>query len=235
MTSIRIHSAPGRARLDLRAGSLVPRVIEQTASSARVALVAGGALLLGGDTVRIDIAVGEGCLLELEDIGGTIAYDADGEPSTWTVDVVVEAGGTLLWHGLPFIVASGAAVARTTRIDLAADARACLRETIILGRDGEAGGHARLRTDIRLADEPLFIEELVIDGDHQIPGVIGDNRVLDSILLAGSRASVSNPQSNVLDFEGPGCLARTLGREAHRASIANVWEKWRLELLEDRL
>ncbi|MHB1172349.1 MAG: hypothetical protein ACYCZY_07600, partial [Lacisediminihabitans sp.] len=84
-----------------------------------------------------------------------------------------------------------------------------------------------LRTDIRLADEPLFIEELVIDGDHQIPGVIGDNRVLDNVLAAGMRGPATPPPARVLEFEYPGSLARYVGMSMHTSPLNTVWASWR--------
>jgi urease accessory protein len=226
MTTISLSSDGARARLELRAGTIVPREIERGRSFARVALVAGGALLLGGDAITIRVVVGEGCTLELEDIGGTVAYDADGEESTWTVDVVVETGGTFLWHGLPMIVADGANVSRTMRVTLAPEARACLRETVVLGRANEIGGRLRQRTDIAIAGVPAFVEELNIGDGIDIPGVIGANRVLDSVLVAGARAPFTPPPVRVLELECAGSLARYLGADTHRSPLDSVWSSW---------
>jgi urease accessory protein len=226
MTSISLRLADTRARLDFRAGAIVPRVIEQDSSSARVALVAGGALLLGGDAVHIDIRVGADCALELEDIGGTVAYNADGLLSTWTVDVEVEARGVLIWHGLPLVVADGANVSRTTRIALGAGARACLRETVVLGRVGEAGGLVRQRTDVAIEGRPAFVEELAVGGGIDVPGLIGANRVLDSVLTVGLRGVAPPPTVAVLELEATGSLARYLGMSTHMSPLDAVWESW---------
>jgi len=206
MTHIHLSAANGRARLTTRAGALVPRVIESGPAFARVAIVAGGALLLGGDSVRLSITVGAGCTLELEDIGGTVAYNADGLRSQWLVEATVEANGLLIWHGLPFVVADGANVDRRTTITLRGPgALACLRETIVLGRTGERGGTIDLRTNVHTASatmpagqsqsapndgvaEALFVERLTVRGAEPVPGVVGGNRVLDSLLLLGTRA-----------------------------------------------
>jgi urease accessory protein len=226
VTSISLHAADGRARLDLRAGAVVPREIERTQTRATVALVAGGALLLGGDDVHIDVTVGAGCTLELHDIGGTVAYDAEGVRSGWSVEVTIGAGGTLLWSGMPLVVATGALVERSVRVDLATGARAFLRETIVLGRSFERGGIARLRTDAWQQGEPLFVEELSIDGDRPVPGVIGHNRVLDSILVLGTRDTPTGiTAGNLFEFEAPGSLARTLGSELHRESLDAPWAR----------
>ena len=230
-TFVAVHSAPERARLELRAGALVPREIERTATTARVALVAGGALLLGGDRVHLDIVVGHDCVLEIEDIGGTVAYDADGEDSGWSTTVTVEAGGTLSWSSWPFVISSGAAVQRSLRVDLAPGARACIRETIVLGRTGEVGGTARIRTDASLGERPLFVEELLVDGARSVPGVLGGNRVLDTILFLGDRPATTEAPSNVFELESPGAVARSLGTQTHRANLDELWKSWHEELL----
>lgn len=232
MTSIRIEAGMDRAVVDLRAGAVVPRLVRRSANTAHVALVAGGALLLGGDEVRISVTVGEGCLLELEDIGGTVAYDADQVSSSWHVRVSIARGGTLLWHGMPFIVASGASVERALAMEIAPSGRACLRETFVLGRAGEPGGSMRIRTDVRLGGKPLLIEELDVRGGVQVPGVLGDSRVMDTVLLAGARPPKRDTTlSTVLHFEEAGAMARSLGSEAHLSSVSDAWADWSRELL----
>jgi urease accessory protein len=243
MTHIHLSSAPGRARLTTRAGALVPRVIETGPDFARVAIVAAGALLLGGDSVRVSITVGAGCTLELEDIGGTVAYNADGLGSEWVVEATVEANALLIWHGLPFVVADGANVDRRTTITLRGHgALACLRETIVLGRTGESGGTIDLRTAVWSDAEPLFVERLTVHGDAPVPGVVGGNRVLDSVMLLGTRArpdaaAVSGMPARargcteVLQLEGPASIARSLQHDAHRSVLSPVWEDWRAHAL----
>ena len=51
---------------------VVPRLVRRHGRSVEVALVAGRAMLLPGDDVRIRITVGEGCTLRLVDIGGLV-------------------------------------------------------------------------------------------------------------------------------------------------------------------
>ena len=242
MTDIHLSAAPGRARLTTRAGALVPRVIETGPAFARVAIVAAGALLLGGDSVRLSITVGAGCTLELEDIGGTVAYNADGLGSEWVVEAIVEENALLIWHGLPFVVADGANVDRRSTITLIGDgALACLRETIVLGRTGERGGTIDLRTtvtvqqDERIAAEALFVERLTVRGAEPVPGVVGGNRVLDSVQLFGTRAPAdASPavpaaalgSTEVLQLDGPASIIRSLQHEAHRSLLSPVWDEW---------
>ena len=248
VTLVHLGAAPDRARLTLGTGALVARTVDVGPRSAHVALVAAGALLLGGDRVHIDVVVGAGCTLELQDVGGTVAYDADGEQSAWTVSIRVETDALLLWHGLPFVVADGAHVNRSTRIELAdASSVACLRETIVLGRTGESGGFVDLRTHVTIGAEPLFLERLPVRGTDRTPGILGDNRVLDTVLLAGLRVgdacsaastdtadavtALAAAGAELLQLEGPGSLARSLHLQAHRSPLALVWESWRARAL----
>ncbi|TFD59454.1 urease accessory protein [Cryobacterium sp. Hh7] len=243
VTAVHLAAAPGRARLTLGTGALVPRTVDVGPRSARVALVAAGALLLGGDRVHVDVVVGAGCTLELEDVGGTVAYDADGEHCEWTVSIRVESDALLLWHGLPFVVADGAHVSRSTSIELAdSSSVACVRETIVLGRTEESGGFVDLRTHVTIGTEPLFLERLPVRGTDRTPGILGDNRVLDTVLLAGLRAAdtagtvtaLGAAGTELLQLELPGSLARSLHIQAHRSPLALLWENWRDQALSSR-
>jgi len=222
-TTIRIDRAPGRARLSLRAGLLVPRTITVGPDHARVALVAAGALLLGGDAVTVDIHVDAGCTLELQDIGGTVAYDADDRLSRWDARITVAEGGTLIWDTCPFVVATGARVHRDTRIELAADAAASLRETLVLGRHGETGGAIRSRTAVTLDRRPLFVEELHARGGVPEPGILGGARVHDVIATYGRR----HDGEGVVQLERPGSLMRYLGADTHASPLDPTWRAWR--------
>ncbi|MGN8025167.1 urease accessory protein UreD [Microbacterium sp. 22242] len=227
-TVVRIERREDRAALELRTGHLSPRPLERTADRARVALIANGALLLGGDHVRVEVCVGAGCVLELEDIGGTVAYDADGRRSSWTADVVVEAGATLLWAGLPLIAAGGSDVTRESRIRLGSGAVACLRETLVLGRHGEAGGRMTNRTRVDADGRPLLVEELRIGGGDATPGVLGAHRVLDAVALYGVRGpDVPGLDGAVLQLHGEGSIARFLGAETHLSPLSATWRAWR--------
>lgn len=222
-TRIAVHPGDPRARVDLAVSALAPRLISRDASRAHIALAAAGMILLGGDEVHVDVTVGAGCLLELEDVGGTIAYRADGRPSSWTMAVRIEEGGALLWRGLPFVVTDGAEVERRTTLELAAGAAAVIRETLVLGRHGEDGG--RLRSSFTATDEegPLLVEQLDLDGLVPEPGVLGAHRVLDAVIALGFEPS-TGPGDLVL--EHPGAIARHLGAETHTSRLDRVWDDW---------
>ncbi|WP_454165073.1 urease accessory protein UreD [Gordonia iterans] len=229
----RALSSP-RARVTMSSGAgtvLVPRLIGRTAFSAQVALVSGGAMLLGGDRLDVRISVGAGCTLELTEVGGTVAYDADGAPSFWTVDAELGPGASLVWSGLETVVSGGADLTRSLRLRLAAEACALIRETTVLGRSGERGGRARLVSDVAYDGVPLLVEDFDVRGDHPVPGVCDDNRVVDTVLMAGRRPA---DPGGALALDGPGALARYLGHETHRSPMPLVWSRWCAEILGRR-
>lgn len=229
VSRITVTAAPGRAGVDLAcdsgygrvdAAALVPRLLNRTECSARVALVAGGAMLLGGDDIELHVHVGPGATLDLEDIGGTVAYPGPGQ-SRWGVTVNVGDGGLLRWAGKPLIVADGAEVSRRTTIRLGADARVLLRETTVLGRAGELGGVVALNTDVADADGPVLVEELRLAGGLGLPGVTADHRVVDAVLALGFR-----PTGQAMQLHSPGALARHLGDHTHDSPLDAVWQSW---------
>lgn len=171
--------APVRVRTS--DGLLAARIVSRDGTRAEVALVAGGAMLLGGDHVVVSVRVDAGCALTLTDVGGTVAYDGDGRECRWDADIRLGPGARLTWAGLPFVVADGADVHRTTTARLGSDARLTLRETVVLGRSGERGGHLTLRTDVADDVGPILVEELTASGDRPVPGVLGGHTVIDTL------------------------------------------------------
>lgn len=233
MTTIAVSGAApgGPPKVRLTPGLLQPRLVTRRAGFAHVALVAGGATLLGGDSVSIRVKVGAECTLRIEDIGGTVAYPSTGRPSAWNVDAVVGDGGVLVWESFPFVVADRALVRRRSTVRRGADAQVCLRETLVLGRTGEAGGRIVSATDIRDVDgTPFFVEELSLDGEQPQPGVLGGSRVLDTAIMVGAEPDEPTPtdtdEGNVLVLARPGAVARAIGSATHAAHVDVRWQRW---------
>lgn len=226
-TRIAVHPGEARLRVGLITGALAPRIVDRDASSARVALAAAQMLLLDGDAVRIEIEVGAGCTLEIEDIGGTVAYPGT---SSWKVRARIGAGGRLLWRGLPFIVTADARARRHTEFVLGPAAAVLLRETLVLGRHDEIGGG--IESGIAAVGDggPFLVERLEADGAFPGPGVLGAYRVVDSVVAIGYRPPAA-PGDLVL--ERPGAVARFLGQHAHGSRLDAVWSVWRATLLQD--
>jgi urease accessory protein len=221
---IAVHPGEARVRVGLVTGALAPRLIDRDSSSARVAIAAAQMLLLDGDAVRIEIDVGADCTLEIEDIGGTVAYPG---VSSWQVRARIGEGGRLLWHGLPFVVAAEARTRRRTELVLGHGAAVLLRETLVLGRHGEIGGVIESGIAATGDDGPILVERLEASGALPGPGVLGAHRVVDSVVAIGYRPP-TGPGDLVL--EQPGAVARFLGQHAHTSGLDAVWSAWRAAL-----
>jgi len=230
VTLIAVDPAPGRARVRHTPGPVAARVQRVDERGARIALVATTALLLGGDHVEFDVRVGPGAWLDIVETAGTVAYDAQGAASGWTVRADVAEGGTLTWSGEPFVVADGANVVRATSIDLAADATACLRETLVFGRVGEAGGALRATTRVRHTGAELLVEDLDLPDatTRRLPGMLGRCRVIDTVLLSGA-SPPATPRllaGTRYDLARLGAVARVLDTDTDRSGLDAVWRDW---------
>jgi urease accessory protein len=226
-TRITVERSDGRARVGLVMGAFAPRLIDREAATARVALAAAHMLLLDGDDVLIEIEVGDGCTLEIEDIGGTVAYPG---ASSFEVAATIGVGARLLWRGLPFVVTTGATARRRTSFTLAAGASLLVRETLVLGRHGEVGGAIASGITVTRDGDPALIERLEADGAVPGAGVLGPHRVLDSVIAIGYRPPSS--QGDLL-LEEPGAVSRYLGDQAHRSALDAVWTSWRAALVSE--
>lgn len=231
-TSVRVRAAaaPGApVRVGAADGLLASRLITRGTTSATVALVAQGAVLLGGDHVVVSVDVDDGLDLTLLDVGGTVAYDGAGLPCRWDVEIRLGADSRLTWAGLPLVVATGADLTRTTTVRLGARSRAVLRETTVLGRSGERGGRVLVRSDVHDDAGPVLVEELTADGARPVPGVLGPHRVLDTLSdLHGTDtdedpppagSALTDPGLTTLPLERGGTLVRWLGSATHASPL----------------
>ncbi|UPO77479.1 urease accessory protein UreD [Arthrobacter sp. Helios] len=161
----------------------------------RVALIGIHMMLLGGDDIRIELNVGPGVTLEVIEPAGMVAYDAEGVASRWSLDAVLGEDSALVWDGAPFVIAGGADVFRQTRVRMGAGARVLIRETLVLGRSGEAGGALRSVTRLTGPGGDFLYEDLDLTGvRRQAIGVLGTSKVLSSATAAGWRpAPVQGP------------------------------------------
>lgn len=219
-TRISVAAAEPRAHVSVSVGLLAPRVVERGPARALIAVSAAQMLLLDGDELTIDVEVGDGCTLEVEDVGGTVAYPG---VSSWRLVARVGEAATLLWRGLPFVVASGAQTRRVTNVALGAGAAVLLRDTVVLGRHGERGGAIGAHTHIQDAHGPVLVEHLEVDAVTPQVGVLGTNRVIDSVIAAGFRPP---PFPGALVLETPGAIARHLGAATHESGLDDVWRSW---------
>lgn len=225
-TSIAVEVRGGRHVARLVNGLLRPQLIAADADRCRIGLLATTALLLGGDEVALDVTVGPGATLDLFDVAGTVAYHGRGRPASWRLTLALAASATLRYAGEPFVVADGADVTRSTQIDVAATATARLRETLVLGRAGEEGGRLRSHTAVRVGGRDVWREDQLLDADagRTWPGLLGDRRVLDSMIVLGPDPgpAAAPPAVRFALLDGAGSVTRYLGREL-AASPLHRW------------
>lgn len=196
------------------------RRVRATGAVVRVALIAGQALLLAGDVVRIEVSVVGPVTVELIEPAGTIAYNMRGTPDPtahWEVAIDVRNGARSTWFGEPFVVAEGAHVTRTTTIDCDATSVVALRETIVLGRTGEQGGRLLTRTRATLEGRPVLLEDLDLDPSTRSGwAVLGPNRCLDSWTVIGERLP---EQPDTMQLDEPASVRRWLGTDVHASPL----------------
>ncbi|GAB3169391.1 hypothetical protein GCM10027059_34180 [Myceligenerans halotolerans] len=217
MTRVAVErpAGPGTpVRVRTSDGLLAARLVSRDEVRAEVALVASGAMLLGGDHVVVGVRVDPGCALTLTDVGGTVAYDGDGAACRWDTDIQLGAGATLAWAGLPFVVAAGADAHRATTVRLGAGSHLALRETVVLGRTGERGGRVVLRLDVADDAGPVLVEELTAAGDHPVPGVLGDHAVIDTVTTLHGSPDADRHSEPAASTDGPADIGPGRGRPA---------------------
>lgn len=229
-TTLAVTPADGRVHVrigtpgDTGAPCLRPLLLGSGARHARVALVPDGALLLAGDAVRLDVVVGPGIRLELVEPAGTVAFDMRGGDASWDVRLDLAADATVVWAGEPFVVASGARVRRSTTVDLGPGARLLVRETLVMGRHGERGGHLEQVWSAHGHDGvPLLVEQTVLDDRAERPGILGGHRSIGTVVALGVQVDADLCADGRLDLECGGTVWRGLSHEAHRAVPEDAW------------
>lgn len=234
-TRVRVSPGTGLQRCMVRttitqsepsAPTIRPVIVRHDSRGALLSLMPEGALLLAGDAIEIDVTVDPGMTLELVEPGGTVAFDMHEGRASWDVSVRVGAGGALAWAGEPFVLSEGADVSRSTRIRYAADARIAVREMLVLGRSGEGPGTICQSSVVRTDSRPVLVEELAIDR-HTASSLIGDNRVISSVLAVGvPRPEVAGCLDRRDRFDlaaDTATLWRRLGRHVHETTLAEAW------------
>jgi urease accessory protein len=235
---IRCESASGTTRLSglSASGLLRARALPTRDGVARVALVQTAASLLSADHITMTVDCGAGCRLELVEVAGMVAHDVRGGPGAQLdVRVALGAGARMSWAARPLTLAAGCDLRRSTRVDLHPDAVLLWRDTIVLGRAGEAPGRMVADLDVRRAETELHAERLDT-GDLELlssPVVLGAGaRVLDTLALYGARA----PQAEgTLQLVGPGTIrplpAPSLATAARM--LDPLQARWRADLFCD--
>jgi urease accessory protein len=216
-----LDAASGITRLPVLR-SQVPLVLRRTPDA--VYLVGGAAGPIGGDLLDLRIEVGAGATLRVRSAAASIALPGpDGLESVLTVTAAVAAGASLEYLPEPVVVAAGARHATIFLVTLAEGASLLLRDELLLGRHGEAGGAARSVLRVDYAGRPLLRQALEVSGTDDVslgPAVLAGHRAVGNLLRAGpevgaSQASTAgSPTVAVMPLAGPGILITALADDA---------------------
>jgi urease accessory protein len=216
----------GHAVTELRRGTRVaPRILDRGPHAVRAAFVPTQAGPLAGDRDSTRIVVGAGATLVVEPVAATLALPGAAR-TVLRLDITVREGGRLVFDEGPLIVSAGAEVERRCMIELEPGAIAALRETVILGRDGEAAGMLDSSLRVTLGASPLLHDGLRFDGTGAAHVALAPgHRVVTTISLLGRRAP---PDGEVLQLADPGALLRATGRDlaSTDAAIDPAWAAW---------
>jgi urease accessory protein len=219
--SIEAVTGPGGVtRLPVLA-SQAPLVLRRTPDS--VYLVGGAAGPIGGDSLSLGITVGSGALLRLRTAAASIALPGlDGLESVLRVSVSVGEGGRFEYLPEPVVATAGARHATLVSATLAAGAELVLRDEVLLGRHGEAGGTARTVLQVTYAGRPLLRQSLSVSGSDPAslgPAVLAGHRAVGALLLvngpeAARIPALAAPEVAVMRLAGPGVLVTALAHDA---------------------
>ncbi len=124
--------------------------------------------LVGGDELRLDLAVGAGARALVTTPAAGKAYRTLGPVARQIQTLAVEAGGALEWLPQEIIVYDGADVELATEVDLAPGARFIGAETICFGLPARGApfqrGSCRQSFALRRNGQPALVERARFDG-----------------------------------------------------------------------
>ena len=210
----------GGTRLPVLA-SQVPLVLRRTPSA--VYVVGGAAGPIGGDSLSLRITVGAGAFLRVRTAAASIALPGlDGLESVLRVSVTVGEGGRLEYLPEPVVVTAGARHATLVSATLSPRASLLLRDEVLLGRHGEAGGTARSVLRVSYAGRPLLRHSLEVSGTDPAslgPAVLAGHRAVGTLLQVSEAEAAEIPvtattEVAVMPLAGPGFLVTALAHDA---------------------
>ncbi|WP_099826906.1 urease accessory protein UreD [Oceaniglobus indicus] len=161
-------------------------LIHKRRDIARASLAAGTAGPIGGDRYALDVHVGAGSTLVLNEVSAMLVLPGvGGGQSRMSITITVEAGATFVWWAEPIIAAHRCNHRHDVRIALADDARLVLREEMLLGRHGETPGDFTSRLRITRGGSALYDQQLGFGpsaAGWNSAAVLGGRRAVGSII-----------------------------------------------------
>lgn len=225
---LRFGRAGGRThRLDVaETGGYRARFPTTYNATSEAVLINTGGGMAGGDAMRVEVTLEAGSDAVVTSQAAEKIYRSQGADTRIETSLSVASGARLAWLPQESILFSGARLARSLDVDLAADARLVASEAVFFGRSamGEAmtRGALRDRWRIRRDGRLVFAEDLRLDGAISEtlarPAVAAGARAAATILAAGPdlqdglervRALASDEASGAVEF-GAGIVCELL-------------------------
>ena len=192
---------------------------------ARVSLVSGAAGPLGGDDFALNICVGAGTTLLLNEISSTLLLPgARGGRSRMRIHITVQEDASFVWLAESVIAAQGCEHIHEVRVDLADSARMLIRDELQLGRHREPPGNLMQDLHIRRGKQTLFRQQLRLGPDApgwRSPAVIGMHKCVGNVLVVDPRwreappaTRVFAPEAVLMPLEAPAVAISALAADS---------------------
>lgn len=153
-------------------------------------LVGSAAGPVGGDDLRLDIAVAENAALTVRSAAAQLVFPGPhGHLSQAAVDVRVAERAALDWRPEPMVLVRGADHRSSTSITLETGAALAWQEIVVLGRHGEDSGSVRIRLRVEREGVPLVCSDLALGPAWPLsagPAGVGNSRVIGMLLVVGA-------------------------------------------------
>ncbi len=183
--------------------------------------------LTGGDRLSYRLDLGDGVRAVATTQTAERAYLATEGVAQVSVRHSVGAGGWLDWLPQETILFQGAAMSRTTRVELGAGAGCLLLEAVVLGRAamGEVVREVRFtdRREVWQAGRPRLVEPLRVDDAALESGIAGLNGVRAFASIAMVAQGAEDAVGPVRDVLGDGAASGFDGKLMVRMMAADGW------------
>ena len=180
-----------------------------------VHLVNSAASPLGGDDLTLTVRVGPHACLTLTGIAATVALPGPhGERSRTTVHMELAEGARVEYLPEPTVITRRARHESVLVVSLAADAHLHVRETVVLGRDGERPGELTTTTHVTRDGRPVLRQVMTVTRE-----VLMGKRVLATELsTSDERETASGTWWSRTRLAAGGTLTTSLADDAVTAS-----------------
>jgi urease accessory protein len=194
---------------DLR--SAAPLTLLPVRGEPVVHLVNSAASPLGGDDLTLTVRVGSHACLTLAGVAATVALPGPhGEKSRTTVHFELGDGACVSYLPEPTVVTRRARHESVLTVALGADAHIRTRETVVLGRAGEAAGELTTALHVTRGTLPVVRQELTVTTDM----LLGKRVLATELSTSDNRETASGPRWSRTRLAAGGTLATALADDA---------------------